>query len=363
MSQLKDIYTQEFLTDFANQVSTFQPSFESSQFINNILTGEWDDLSVRQRMQKIATVLGQELAVTYPEQLAIILKLHKNNHGFNYLFLPDFVSIYGLNNDYFVLSLTYLKELTAYSSAEFAIRPFIKKDEAKVRPYLVNWSMDPNEHVRRLASEGSRPRLPWGVQLKQFIDNPEENISILSALRNDSSLYVRKSVANHLNDISKNHPDLIVKVCQTWHNESPETDWIIKRACRTMVKNAYAPALAMFGYDAPGTSFIVEDVAVSLSHTSLKIGDSLTFSYHLETTIAKNTAIRLEYGINYMKANGKLALKKFHLVDSVISTSHLNGRKTISFMNLSTRKHYVGQHELLLFCNGQELTKVSFKLT
>lgn len=352
MSQLKDIYTPTFLSDFAEQVSRYQPSFSKNSFVTSVLANDWAALSVRQRMHKIATSLGDHLTGEYPEKLDIILQLHKANTGFNFLFLPDFVSIYGLDNKYFDLSLTYLKKLTPYSSAEFAIRPFFQADSQRVLSFLEHCSLDQDEHVRRLASEGSRPRLPWGSQLKEVIDDPSLTLTILSNLRSDHSLYVRKSVANHLNDFSKHDPDFVITVCREWSNQTPETDWIIRKACRTMIKNAYGPALSLFGYDSPGTTFSVLKSHISLPKETVKVGDYLDFTFDIQTTIQKETLLRLEYGVNYMKANGKMTLKKFHISDNLVSQSHFSGTKRLSFKDLSTRKHYKGPHELLLFCNG-----------
>lgn len=362
MSQLKAIYTETFIDDFAKQVCAHQADFNSLAFKQEILTADWPVASVRQRMQRIATSLGQHLAGDYPEQLELILALHQTNQGFNFLFLPDFVSIYGLNDTSFDLSLAYLKKMTPYSSAEFAIRPFIAYNEPRCRPFLNAWSTDPDEHVRRLASEGSRPRLPWGIQLQTFIEQPELNLALLTTLKNDPALYVRKSVANHLNDISKTHPDVVVALCRSWQNEEIGTDWIIKRACRTLVKKAYPPALALFGYDAPGSTFEVLTVNTNLNEASFKIGESLTFNYEVATTLTTSHPLRLEFGINYMKANGKLALKKFHLTDGLAKSETLKGTKTLSFKNLSTRKHYPGEHALKLFLNGQEISHTPFTL-
>ena len=362
MSQLKSIYTEDFLIDFSNQITKLQNDFNSQQFIADILNNNWDDLTVRQRMKKIATTLGFYLEGSYENQLPLILKLHENNTGFNYLFLPDFVSIYGLSEEHFFLSLEYLKKLTPYSSSEFAIREFLLINDEKVLPLLLEWSLDENEHVRRLASEGSRPRLPWGVRLDKFNDTPELVLPILTNLKADSSLYVRKSVANHLNDLSKDHPDLIINLCKSWLNQTPETDWIIKRACRTLIKKAYPSALDLFGYEQPGTTFDIKKVELRIQPKEIRLGESLTFDYKIETTIKDETPVRLEFGVDYMKANGKPSLKKFYLSDGFIHSNKITGKKTIHFKDLSTRKHYPGTHQIYLYLNGLNIASDVFTL-
>lgn len=362
LSLLKDIYTTEFLTNFSNQILPFQPNFKTNHFIDDILKNDWAELTVRQRMKKIATTLGLYLDGTYEEQLPIILELHKKNTGFNFLFLPDFISIYGLSDTHFSLSLEYLKLLTPYSSSEFPIREFILYDEEKVLPLLIEWSLDDNEHVRRLASEGSRPRLPWSFQLTNFKDNPELCLPILTNLRANSSLYVRKSVANHLNDISKDHPDFVVDLCRSWIHQTTETDWIIKKACRSLIKQAYPDALTLFGYTEPGTTFNLIDSSIETNSPMVAMGDSLSFDYDIKTNISVETPIRIEYGIDYMKANGQHSLKKFYVTDGFFTKKTFSGKKKISFKDLSTRKHYIGEHKLYLYLNGQKIASTSFEL-
>ncbi|UDM71572.1 hypothetical protein [Vagococcus fluvialis] len=362
MSQLKDVYTKEFLTTFANQVTEYKNNFKTTLFVDDILSDNWEELSLRERMKKIAMTLESYLDGDYEEQLPIILKLHEKNRGFNFLFLPDFVSLFGLNKKHFHLSLDYLKRLTTYSSSEFAIREFILMDYQAVFKLLLEWSLDSNEHIRRLASEGSRPVLPWGVKLTIYDKTPEISLPILENLKNDSSLYVRKSVANHLNDLSKKNPDLIVNLSQNWQGISKETDWMIKRANRTLIKQAYPPALSLFGYQKPGQMFDIFESSITTKETELYIGDELTFSYFIKTSNNSSTPIRLEFGIDYIKANGKPSLKKFHLFDGLSDKSNFSGTKRISFKNLTTRKHYSGEHKIYLFMNGYPINETKFSL-
>lgn len=358
---LKDIYTEEFLTNFSQSMLEQEVSFDSERFIQEVMDQEWPNLSVRSRMKKIALLLGQQLPGSYDEQLPILLSLHQKHRGFAYLFFPDFISIYGLAPNHFDLSLDYLKELTAYSSSEFAIREFITLEPERVLTLLLEWSTDDNQHVRRLASEGCRPLLPWGGHLDYLIPRPELVLPILNNLKADSSLYVRKSVANHLNDISKSHPKLVVDTCRGWLGESDHTDWIIKRACRTLIKKADLDALALFGYEPPGSTFDVSTASISMAANRVTIGEKSCFSYNITTTIHGQKAVRLEYGIDYVKASGKTTMKKFYLAESA-TKNNFQGKKTIDLKNLTTRIHYPGEHTLTLFLNGQMIAQTHFIL-
>ncbi len=359
---LKDIYSEQFLDDFCQQIIEQDIKFEAKPFIQELLTKEWPALTVRQRMKKIAQLLGKFLSGTYEDHLPLLLALHQQNRGFAYLFFPDYIGIYGLAAKDFDLSLSYLKQMTAYSSSEFAIREFIAVEPKRVLKLLLTWSEDPDDHVRRLASEGCRPLLPWGSHLDYLISRPELALPILTNLKADPSLYVRKSVANHLNDMSKNHQKLVIDTCRHWYGKDERTDWIVKKACRTLVKNADPDALKLFGYEIPGQSFHVLSASINMAEQQVTIGEKSHFSYSIATTISNQTPIRLEYGIDYVKANGKTSMKKFYLTDSLTSKDHFHGKKTISFKNLSTRIHYPGEHSLTLFLNGQVIAQTSFSV-
>ena len=161
------------------------------------------------------------------------------------MFCPDFVGLYGL--DHSEESLEALKYLTVYSSSEFAVREFLIRDRKRTLAAMKRWSTDQNHHVRRLSSEGSRPRLPWSFKLTEFIADPSLTKPILVNLRADESLYVRKSVANHLNDISKDHPEWMLDLVSSWDRADEPTKWIIKRAARTLVKAGHPRVVSVFG--------------------------------------------------------------------------------------------------------------------
>lgn len=361
--KLKDIYTKEFLTTFGSSVSEYVDGFNTSLFVEEIFSGSWEGLSIRERMKKIALVLGQNLSPNYLENLPILLELHEKYRGFNYLFIPDFVRLYGFEKKYLTDSLNSLKALTVYSSAEFAIRDFIIEYPDKVLPYLLEWSTSENEHIRRLSSEGSRPRLPWGRQIPFLVEDPSSILPILENLKADPSLYVRKSVANNLNDISKDHPSFVLDLTETWKGTDEKTDWILKKACRTLIKKADPRALALFGYLQADSPVTVTNAKIDFSITEIERGATAVFRYRVSLSAPEPVTVRLEYAIDYLKSNGQHSRKIFFLKEQKLSQdSTISGTKKQSFKEMTTRKHYLGAHHISLLVNGQEEATSQFEL-
>jgi 3-methyladenine DNA glycosylase AlkC len=205
---LKNIFfTETTINKFADEIRKVYSKFDKKQFIKKVYVEEWKDKELKARMQHITVCMHETLPKDYLEALSILLKIADKITGIEGMCLPDFVENYGLAQ--WDTSLDALKEFTKYSSSEFAIRPFIVKDKAKAMKYMLGLSTDDNEHVRRFSSEGCRPRLPWAMALPELKKDPKPILPILENLKNDSSEYVRKSVANNLNDISKDHPELV----------------------------------------------------------------------------------------------------------------------------------------------------------
>lgn len=223
---------------------------------------------------------------------------------------------------------------------------------------MYTWSKDENECVRRLASEGCRPALPWGQALTSFKKNPAPILPILGQLKADPSIYVRKSVANNLNDISKTHPDLVMKLAKDWYGKNEYTDWIVKHGCRTLLKKGNREMLALFGYE--GAAFV--DVQnFRLETTVISIGEDIIFSF--EILVKKAAKIRLEYGIDYIKSNGKRSRKIFKISElSLEQYKKKSYKKKHSFADVSVRKHYPGVHFITLIVNGIEWGTLDFQL-
>ncbi|MBX2840367.1 MAG: hypothetical protein KTR26_01250 [Flammeovirgaceae bacterium] len=215
---LKNQINPEFIQTLSSKIKGLNTDFKENEFCNSLLNGEWEQLELKERVRKISTQLHQYLGSNYLHNLDILLVIAPSFKGLPQMVFPDYVEVFGL--DHFSQSIGALKELTPYFSSEFAIRRYISKNQTEMMRTILEWSIDKNEHVRRLSSEGCRPRLPWAMGIKSLKQDPSEIIPILENLKNDTSLYVRKSVANNLNDISKDHPELALKLFKTWQGKT-----------------------------------------------------------------------------------------------------------------------------------------------
>ncbi len=253
-----------------------------------------------------------------------------------------------------------LKTFTKLGSAEFAVREFLRVDLRSTLEVMTCWSMDDDEHVRRLASEGSRPRLPWSFKLQAIIDDPELTLPILLNLAQDPSLYVRKSVANHLNDVSKDHPEWLLNTLEKWPNTHPHSTWIKKRAMRTLVKAGNQEALAQLG--------AAEAVAVAVrrfevSPAALSLGDKLTLSVELLSQSEKPQRLVIDYVIHYVKKAGSTSPKVFKMKELTLEPyGQLSFKRLQHIKDFSTRTHYRGQHLVELMVNGKCLARSSFEI-
>lgn len=343
---LKDIYNEAFIERLIFAIDQEYPLFDSERFRALFFEDGWEDLALKQRMRKITVGLKHSLPDDYEEALRILYKIAPQFSGLGGIIFPDYVEQYGLQD--WDKSMHALAYFTQFSTSEFAVRPFLLKDPKRMLDQMLKWSTHSNEHVRRLASEGSRPRLPWGTSVPSIKEDPQQTLPILEKLKNDESLYVRKSVANHLNDISYTHAAIVLRMAKEWSGKDKKTDWIIKHACRSLLKKGNRQALALFGY--------ADDSAITIARLTLhpdtiKIGDSIqmTFDLSSESTIPA----RVEYAIDYVKSRGQRNRKVFMLKTAIMKQgeNHIIS-KTHHFKDLTTRKHYEGIHTLSIIVNG-----------
>jgi 3-methyladenine DNA glycosylase AlkC len=357
--RLKDIYDKDFLRHFGGILQAAYPPFDRVGFAGAVTGGSWDALALKERMRKIVCSLRGFLPEVYEDALAVLRAVADECEGFPYLFFPDFVACYGLEKKQWKISLAALELFTQKSSAEFAIRSFILQDPDRIMKQMLRWAKHPNEHVRRLASEGCRPRLPWGEALTIFKRDPAPVLRVLELLKADPSLYVRKSVANNLNDISKDNPDLVLETVRRWKGKSAETDWIIRRACRGLIRKADPRALALFDYTpvVAGES-LVSRAVILVRPRKARIGESSEISYSLTVREGEGVRIRLEYAIDFVKARGNQSRKAFVLWDKGINGGEIiSGKRTHSWADLTTRRHYPGSHPIILLVNGREAAR------
>jgi 3-methyladenine DNA glycosylase AlkC len=363
-SLLKDVYSKEFYNAFADVAEEVLPGFSRNKFLKLIFDKSWTSKELKERMSHTSHVLTLFLSKDFEKSCSQIKSLishfrKKGIYGKNieFMFFPEYIEKNGINH--FEASVKAFEFVTQFTSCEFAVRPFIAKYGDKMMREMYRWSLHSSHHVRRLASEGSRPRLPWAIALPQFKSNPTPILPILEKLKNDSSEYVRRSVANNLNDISKDHPDLVISIAKSWMGNNPETDAVIKHACRTLLKQGHPKILKLYGLS-DSTDVSVDRFVV---HTKkVKTGNHLEFSFNINNSGKKLQMVRIEYGIFYLLKNGKHYKKVFKISERKLEPGEqLKISRRHSFRPITTRTFYPGAHKVSIIINGIE--KITGKFT
>jgi 3-methyladenine DNA glycosylase AlkC len=355
---LKNLFSKELIDSLANHVKQHHKKFNANAFINDVFDNIWSSKELKQRMRHITECINKHIKIPYQQQVEILTEVAPQFKGFTAMIFPDFIEVYGLDN--LTTSIKALELFTQYSSSEFAVRPFIIKYPKEMLKQHIKWAQHKNFHVRRLASEGIRPRLPWALSLTSFKKDPTPILPVLELLKNDESEYVRKSVANCLNDISKDHPDLALKIVNEWKGKTKETDWIVKHASRGLLKQGNVNALQMFNLD---DKVKAEVTQLEVSESKLKIGGEFTFETRILLLDKTAHQIRVEYNIYFMKSNGKQSSKIFQIGTYFIKPKQeIILKRKHKFADLTTRKHYPGEHIIAVVVNGKELARQKFML-
>ena len=273
--------------------------------------------------------------------------------------MTHFVGIRGL--DHFDLSMCLLKEMTKCSSSEFGIRFFLIDSPGPTLSVLKSWTGDNNQHVRRLVSEGTRPRLPWAMQLPEFIKDPSAVIDLLEKLKDDDKEYVRRSVANNLNDISKDHPDLVANIASNWmRGASQERRKLIRHACRTLIKKGDKKTLQILGYATPR----IRSAKIDILTPEVKFGTSMQFDFTISSDSAEDQALMIDYIIHHQKANGSTSGKVFKWKKlTLMANRTLIATRKHAFKKITTRVYYPGGHAVEVMVNGVSMGISEFELT
>ena len=225
---------------------------------------------------------------------------------------------------------------------------------------MEKWSRDDNEHVRRLASEGCRPRLPWSFKLTALIADPSPVVKILENLKADPSLYVRKSVANHLNDITKDHPAWVLEGIDGWDLANPHTAWIAKRALRTLIKKGDRRALAVIG---AGARAKIRLDSFTAAPRRIRLGDDITLGCRIVSTAKAPQKLVVDYAIHYVKRSGAASEKVFKWKEATLAPGEvLSLAKRQRIRDFTTRKHHAGEHRVELTVNGERIANAAFLL-
>lgn len=363
---VRDVFNLQLIEEMGRQLQAVYSDFLFKDFIKAASNFIPED-SFKFRNETICNALIEFLPKNYPQGVNIItqtLKPAKNERTFqNFFFMPyaSYVEKLGCKKEYLTISFNTLKEITKRFTSEFAIRTFLINFETETLTVLKKWISDENHHVRRLVSEGSRPRLPWAQALPKFKIDPTPTLQLLELLKNDDSKYVQKSVANHLNDITKDNPKLVLSMLARWKKENnPNTNWIIKHAIRNELKKGTPAALHILGYS---TNLKLEVNNFQLSTNKIEIGSEINFQFNITNLGSKTEPIMIDYICHFMKANGKTAPKTFKLKTAAIQQGEsIYFSKKQSFKLISTRKLYSGEHKIEIFINGKPYDSKAFIL-
>lgn len=355
---LKDKYLNtDFFLQLSHDLKAAYPALNKKLFYQQCIT-PLESLELKQRVTHTTQTVARHLPDEYRKAIDVLYDFSQLiDNKFGYIFMSEFVSTFGLDD--YKTSVKALRDFTRHSSSEFAIRDFLKLDFDNTIKHMLEWTDDDNEHIRRLACEGCRPRLPWASKLPQIINNPELSWPILERLKQDPSVYVQKSVANHINDISKDNADWLVEKLHSWPGAHPVSQWIIKHGCRSLIKQGHQNTLRLFGYSEPDIDFSI----LTLIENEISIGESLAFSFDISNRSAHEQKLVIDYQIHFMKKNATLRPKTFKLKTLTLKPC---GTETIlkkhRFTTMTTRILYPGTHMLEILINGIRFERVEFKL-
>ena len=358
MEALKNWYSPTFYKNLGLMLldagAAVDPDLLYRDFTRNL-----EALELKQRIERTITVLRQHLPSDFRAATQLLQTIApKIEAGFFGVFVPDFVGRYGAEDIEY--SLDVLRDVTQYSTSEFAVREFLRRDFERTRRTMIEWAQHDNHHVRRLASEGLRPRLPWSFKLPEIIRQPELSQPVLTALCNDSSEYVRKSVANHINDISKDNPDYALTLLENWDRSSAGTRWIVKHASRSLIKDGNSRALALFGFEREPQV----DIDLLNKTDTVQRGDSFAACWRLTSRSDHSQKLLVDYAILYAAKSGQARRKVFKLKEIDLAPgAFVDLSCSTAFRDMTTRKHYPGAHRAELQVNGLVLHTTDFEFT
>jgi 3-methyladenine DNA glycosylase AlkC len=328
--------------------------------------GALHGLSVSRRAEVLRDALLADVGEDYPRLAAVVRRALQDSAEFRgWLIWPvtSAVATAAVRADTpgaFIDALTLLAELTGRLTSEFAVRTLLRHDCDRALAVVLDWTASPDEHVRRLASEGTRPYLPWAVRVPELAARPGSTVPILNALYRDDSEYVRRSVANHLNDLSRDHPELVVHTAARWlADAAPTTPALVRRALRTLVKRGHPEALALLGFP-PAT---IDLDGPRVTDPRVPWGGAIRFTAAIRNVGPEPVRLTVDYVIHHRKANGSLSPKVFKLATCELAAGErFDIARTHSFRMITTRRYYAGRHAVSLQVNGVASEPEPFEL-
>jgi len=363
------LFNLEKLEEIASLIKAVYPEFQDHEFTKTVFE-KFPELELKERMAWIREGFKIYLPDDYKTATDILLKAlppildptkTDNDFGeFTLMSFCDFVAIYGCTPEHLDRSLHALEEITKRCSSEDSIRYFINAFPEESLSKISEWSKSENYHVRRLASEGSRPKLPWSQKIN--LDSSEVIKRVLNNLYIDPTRYVVRSVANHMNDISKTDPKLVIKTLKKWRASKKqipkEMNWLISHSLRTLIKAGNPEALELLGYS-PSPMIKVKEFKIL--RPKVKIGATLEFSFQIESQDDQN--LMIDYKLYFKDKKGSLRPKVFKIKKTKVNKGEkLMILKKHPLKIMTTKKLYPGLHKLELQINGQPYEGGSFDL-
>jgi 3-methyladenine DNA glycosylase AlkC len=364
---LKTFFSPSLVRRLAADLARVQPGFPVGRFVKDACA-ELDALELLDRGRHISRVLAVHLPEAYPDAIDVLLRSLGPEHATDelvgagmapFFYLPHLLFVVDRGLEHFDLSMQAQYELTKRFSAESSIRAYIARDPERTIPVLRTWARDPNAHVRRLVSEGTRLRLPWAPRVPWLDANPERVLALLDLVKDDPSTMVRRSVANNLNDLGKVWPELLVKTAAAWlENASPERRGLVEHALRSAVKRGDKDALRLLGYG--------RKPAVSLERPRfhpgrVRIGERVVMRFTLRSTSRTPQDLLVDAAVHFVKARGKTSAKVFKVTRLVLGPgAQADLQVSISLAVHTTRVPQPGRHAVDVIVNGHRLPAGAF---
>ncbi len=364
---LKELFNPDVVRAIGSMLHSSWSGFDNAAFVRDATRG-LRDLELLRRARHIAIAMATYLPPIPTRALEVIIaalpeppSVVEGHDPSAFLYMPFtiYVADHGLNDFDVAMRANY--ELTKRFTAEFSVRPFLVHHQQRTLALLHEWTQDADHHVRRLVSEGTRPRLPWASRLPQFQRDPRPVLELLETLKDDPSLYVRRSVANNLNDIGKDNPDVLMSAATQWLKGASENrQWLVRHALRSAIKRGERSAFAVLGYDAPAE---IEITSVTIDPPVVRIGNSVRVMCTVTNTTSAEANLLLDLAVHFVKANGSVSAKVFKLTTTALAPgASIDVRKTIALRQHTTRTHYPGEHRIELLVNNIPHTLGSFTL-
>lgn len=366
---LKDLlFNEAKVKRLADEIKTAHPPFASTAFVREVVLA-FPEQELMERIMGIRDALKRHLPAEYFEAVAVILKAlpealdnTKTDDDFGeFIYAPYsyFVAEYGCTKKHLKVSLHALEEITKRFSAEASLRSFINLFPKETYQSVAKWAKSPEYHVRRLASEGTRPNLPWA---KKIVYDQTIMLPILDILHADKTRYVTRSVANHLNDVSKFAPEEVLGSLAAWQKagkqNSRELAFITAHSLRTLIKVGDARALKLLGYTNAKLKSKLE-----LTEAKVKVGNQVEFLLALTNQEMAPANLLVHYVIHFKKANGSLSPKVFLAKKLKLNSGEsVTIKKSHSLKPMTTRVLHTGEHLLEVRVNGQTVATEKFVL-